>query len=644
MSAGRRGAAPLAAAAAQPFRRTHRAMAVRTQGQSEEALATALEKTGAVLFAEPDYLQMPALVPNDPSFGAQWHHQRINTLAAWDITFGNPAILAAVLDAGVDATHPDLGGKVIQGFNSADGTTDTAPIGDHGTAVAGVIGQVGDNGRGGAGIAWRVKILPVKITNSLDGSAWCSDMASGIEWAADRGAKVINLSYGTSGCPKTIAAAAQYARNRGALVVVAAGNQNIDLTSTYPEHPSFMMVGATDQSDARASFSNFGTAIDLSAPGVSILTTRAGGDYVTMSGTSFSAPMAAGAAALLYSLKPTFSPADVQQILSSTARDIGSVGDDSVHGHGLLDIRAAVAAAQSIVSGNRAPIVQAGAAQTLSWPAAATLNAQVSDDGLPRPPGRTLVQWTKLSGPGQVSFDAPSGASTHVTFSYAGRYVLRITADDGALRTFSDVTVTVNPGPNGEGGLPAPILKLPPILSVKSRISASYPAGYNITHYEWTLQPAIAAAGRGVIADPSTIAATWSTNSSVADLSMHSPAPGRYRVSVQAFGREGIISEPAEAFVTLVLADLNNSRVFPNPWRSDRHSSLPMKFDQLTESATIKIFSVAGHIVRTLRPQAGTAEWDLKNDSGDRVGAGLYLFSIQDNEGQHRRGKLAILH
>jgi len=336
-------------------------------GQDEEESAAELMKTGTVAYAEPDYLMPVAAVPNDPSFPSQWYHSAIHSEAAWDITTGARSVVVAVCDTGIDASHPDLAANMsLPGFNSADGTTTTTPVFEHGTAVAGILDAIGNNGAGGAGIAWNVKVLPVRVSNNSDGSAWCSDMAAGIQWAADHGARVINLSYDITGCPYTIDSAAQYAQAKGAVTFVAAGNGSLNLSGTsFPADHAFVLVGATDASNQRASFSNYGQSIDLVAPGVSIYAPLPGNTYAYGSGTSFSAPMAAGVAALLFSMSPAWTPDQIKQLLLATSQPAGAM-----NGYGLLGAASALSAAKTVLAGGPMPTLPgtpgAGASQSLT--------------------------------------------------------------------------------------------------------------------------------------------------------------------------------------------------------------------------------------------------------------------------------------
>ena len=269
------------------------------RGQSEEAICAKLMATGGVEFAEPDYLIEPAdTIPNDPLYGNQWHHAKMQSPAAWDLVTGDGSVTVAVIDTGVQSSHPDLAAHmVLPGRNTVDNSTSTEPIHFHGTHVAGCMAAIGNNGIGVTGVAWNAGILPIKISNRSDGLAYISDMAEGIRWATDHGAKVLNLSYGGFQS-STINSAAQYARNNGALLFMAAGNEGANLNSS-PDYTSFILVGSTTSADTRSSFSNYGTPIDIVAPGSSIASTYLNGGYASASGTSMATPVAAGVAAWL---------------------------------------------------------------------------------------------------------------------------------------------------------------------------------------------------------------------------------------------------------------------------------------------------------------------------------------------------------
>ncbi|MGA7800132.1 MAG: S8 family serine peptidase [Gammaproteobacteria bacterium] len=306
----------------------------------EQAVAQELNSDGDIAFAERERLVEPsAAAPNDPDYSRGWHLATMQVTSAWDVSRG-AGVTVAVLDTGIDASQPDLAGQlVLPGYNSADGGSDTSDVYGHGTEVAGVIGAVTNNGIGVASIAPAVHILPVRVTNDSQGLASTYAIAQGLIWAADHGAKVANISYNVSG-DTLVQNAAAYMRSKGGVVVVAAGNSNADLG--IADQPDIITVAATTSSDTKASWSNYGGAVDVSAPGVGIWTTRRGGTYAGVSGTSFASPATAAVAALVMSANPALSPDQVQSVLENSAVDLGAAGRDPYYGYGRVDAAAAV--------------------------------------------------------------------------------------------------------------------------------------------------------------------------------------------------------------------------------------------------------------------------------------------------------------
>ena len=283
-----------------------------------------------------------ALGTIDPYRVHQWALNRVPFEASWPLTNGMGAVVA-VLDTGVQADHEDLAGSVLTGWDAiADRSGAKTDPSGHGTHVAGIIAAVAGNGKGIAGAAPGVRILPVRVLDR-DGSGKLSDILQGIIWAADQGADVINLSLGGAGDDSTYGAVIRYALDKGALVVAAAGNEALDgNTPNYPAaDPGALAVAATTASDTPALFSNYGSYVDIAAPGVSIYSTLSSG-YTAASGTSAAAPYASAAAALLAADQLDLSPTVVRDLLERSARDLGAPGRDDHFGAGLIDPAAAL--------------------------------------------------------------------------------------------------------------------------------------------------------------------------------------------------------------------------------------------------------------------------------------------------------------
>ncbi|HLE84305.1 MAG TPA: S8 family serine peptidase [Thermoanaerobaculia bacterium] len=271
----------------------------------------------------------------------------IDAVRAWATSQGAPSILVAVVDTGVDYYHADLKGCVRRdlGHDYADGDADAMDDHGHGTHVAGIIAASFDNGYAVAGIAPRVRIVPLRVLGA-NGKGSFSSVAAGIEAAARAGARVINLSLGSKDFSQVMEDALRFAEQRGALAVAAAGNDGA-ATLSYPARSKYTLaVGATDSQGRRAGFSNQGPGLDISGPGVEIVSTWKDGQACFASGTSMAAPHVVGVAALVLSRRPALSRQQLAAILTSTARDAGQRGYDTEYGWGIVDAARALAAAK----------------------------------------------------------------------------------------------------------------------------------------------------------------------------------------------------------------------------------------------------------------------------------------------------------
>jgi len=309
-----------------------------------------LQRNPRVRFVEPDqvrYVVAQAL---------PWGIDRIGADLVWSTTQG-AGVKLAILDTGGDYDHPDLsyaGGVNFSGKNK-DGST--APrnwddVNGHGTWTSG-IAAARNNTIGVVGVAPAASLYAVKVLGN-SGSGWDSDIAQGIDWAIDNGMDVISMSLGGPGYSDALSEACQQAWDAGIVVVAAAGNEGDGNPATeeisYPAaFPSVIAVGATTQTDGLASFSNTGSYLALSAPGVSVYATYKRGKYVTWSGTSASCPHVSGVAALVLAANPYLSNSQVRALLQGTAEDLGPTGWDAGFGYGLVDAQAAVAAAVAVL-------------------------------------------------------------------------------------------------------------------------------------------------------------------------------------------------------------------------------------------------------------------------------------------------------
>jgi serine protease len=297
---------------------------------------------------------------NDPLLAQQWGIFATGADRVWSVTTGR-GVTVAVVDSG-SGPHPDLAENLLPGqsFMNSTETQDGNDVdtSGHGTHVAGIIAAVANNGIGGTGVAPNAKILPIKVLDQA-GQGDARDVAAGVRFAADSGAQVINLSLGGATESSSLTQAIQYANDKGALVVAAAGNGGATDKPKWPASLDLTIaVTAVDSSKNVTSFDQRGDYIDIAAPGASIVST-AKGDYVALSGTSMAAGFVAGAAALLFAAEPRISNAQVRDILLRTATDIGDAGRDQTYGVGFLNLVAALAELQRMFPPVNAPQVTA---------------------------------------------------------------------------------------------------------------------------------------------------------------------------------------------------------------------------------------------------------------------------------------------
>jgi|SRR5579863_6532629 len=425
----------------------------------ENAVSNAFKNRPEVEFVEFDeVVPVSTVTPDDPSYSS-WQSpylSQISAPAAWSSSTGSASVVIAIIDTGVNGTHPDLASKMVAGWNIYDKNSDTSDVYGHGTEVAGTAAAETNNGLGVAGVCWQCLIMPVRVSDTK-GTATYSAMASGISWAASHGAKVANLSYEAS-ASSTVAQAAQGFVNAGGVVTIAAGNEGIFISS--PDNPYVLTVGAIDTTNALYSWSNYGNIIDLVGPGC-VYTTTNGGGYGPACGTSFSAPVVAGVAALMFSANPTLTPASVMSMLDQSATDLGAPGWDTTFGWGDVNASGAVTLALTgTTTGGTGPSV------SITTPASnTTVSGMVA----------TTASATSTSGISSVTFLVDGGLLCTVNTSpytcgwnsgnyFNGSHSVSATARD-ATGNSSTASVTVNVS-NGSD-------VTPPTISITSPASGT---------------------------------------------------------------------------------------------------------------------------------------------------------------------------
>ena len=296
---------------------------LRVPRGAEDAVVAALARNSSVQFAERNPLVAATQSPNDPWWPNEWGEAKVRAPQAWDLSTGSSSVVVAILDTGIDFSQPDLQGKIVAGRDIVNNDADPSDDNGHGTYTAGVVGAATNNGLGVAAYCWACSIMPVKVL-AADGSGSMSNVAAGITWATDHGARVISMSLGGTSASSTLASAVTYAHDRGVVLAAAAGNYGTT-TKVYPAaYPEVLGVAGTDSTDTLYSWSSYGSWVKVAAPGCNYTTGR-NAWYGTFCGTSSATPVVAGLAALAASFSPSATNTAIEQALESSAVNIGGV-------------------------------------------------------------------------------------------------------------------------------------------------------------------------------------------------------------------------------------------------------------------------------------------------------------------------------
>lgn len=355
----------------------------------------AYKKLAGVMLVEPDYIYRADVVPNDTSFGSLWGMTKIGAPAAWNLHTGDATTVVAVIDSGVDYTHPDLQANMwrnlgetpgnnldddgngyvddVYGIDADNSDSDPMDGHSHGTHCAGTIGAVGNNGLGVAGVNWNTRIMALRFTDN-DGYGTTSGAIACLNYVATMKSRGVNIrvtsnSWGGGLFSQALKDAFDVVGNAGIINVCAAGNNgsNNDTYAGYPagfDSAAIISVAASDGNDAKAAFSNYGaTSVDLAAPGVGILSTVPGGGYGSKDGTSMATPHVAGAVALLLGAQPSLTIADVKLLLQNTTDQLPQWSGVVAWGGRLNLARALASVDATFISANNVSVAE-GAGST----------------------------------------------------------------------------------------------------------------------------------------------------------------------------------------------------------------------------------------------------------------------------------------
>jgi subtilisin family serine protease len=464
-----------------------------------------------VAYCQPDYLQRADMAPNDPAYGQLWGLATMELPAAWDVTQGR-GIVVGVVDSGVEYDHPDLAlniwrntGEIadngvdddqngyiddVRGWDFAYGDKDPRDLYGHGTHVAGTIAAVGNNSLGVIGVAPEALILPAKGLGDT-GSGFSSQLAQAIVYAAVNGADVINNSWGcASTCPSNPVAedAVRTATGLGAVVVFSAGNNGGDVGERSPARmDEVIAVAATTPADEAAPFSNFGTRLDLSAPGTGILSTWTQGRYQTMDGTSMAAPHVSGLAALVLARDASLTPQMVHEHLRATADDLGASGFDPATGYGRVNAARALSAAPPALTAAIDAPAPGAVLRQIDGSAAISGTASGPDFlqyQLSYGAGAAPAQWTPIGSAGMAPVTGGLLGTWAIASLADGAYSLRLVVTGADGRTAEHRVPVTLQAPVNQPPVLAPIGAQTVVVSAKLTftISASDPEGGALTY------------------------------------------------------------------------------------------------------------------------------------------------------------------
>jgi len=310
-------------------------------GQTEAQVAASMMATGAFEYVQPNWRVFALECPDDPLLGDQWHHDadHLGSCAGWEIEVGDPGVAVGICDTGVDIDHGDLDTNRVEGYNASTRLFESEggkirPTSSHGTRVAGCAAGQGNNGFGISGVGQSLSYRPIRVSENGSNSQQ-GILIHGALTSIAQGDRVANVSFSGVDSPAILDAATSI-KQMGGLLVWSAGNDSRTLTFGDRDDDDLIVVGATRRSDNLANFSARGPFVDLVAPGQGVFTSSPNNNFTNVNGTSFSAPLAAGLAAMIFSTDPSMTPDEVEQILKLGTDDLGQAGIDDTFGYGRI--------------------------------------------------------------------------------------------------------------------------------------------------------------------------------------------------------------------------------------------------------------------------------------------------------------------
>lgn len=594
----------------------------------------------SIEYVEYNYVTRLESTPNDPDYSQQWGIPQIKADQAWDhVTTGSPVTIA-IIDTGVKSGHPDLAANIVPGYNTITDTTNTEDDNGHGTHVAGIAAGITGNGVGISGVSGASKIMPIKAMGA-SGSGYTFDVDEGIVWAVDHGAKVLNLSLGFTTFSQAEQDAVDYAYNHGAIVIAAVGNNNTSANNYPAAFAHVVGVSASTETNTKASFSNYGSYVDIAAPGTNILSTTFDGGYGYKQGTSMASPFVAGAAALVWSQRPALTPGQLEQVLESSALDIGTTGKDQYFGYGLVNVLGALTQQAdtspiglTIVGDTPDAFLPLGTNTnkitfTLNESGYVTLKIYDSSNN----PVRTLLNNSILNaGTNYALWNGKNDAGALVA---SGVYTYKFDASDAAGNISTTMTGTIT------------VDRTNPVISNISVSDNPFnPSGSNSTTISYTLSEnsnvsagiynssnqLIKSLGTNLAKPAGVNSFSWDGKNASAVI----VGDGQYTVKIDA---ADAVNLKAVQQVYPIVVEKGNPTVTavsdgPDPFKLTGSTLNTIKYT-LSENAnvTIIIFDSNNNVVRTLTnglitAGAKTVTWDGKNAAGILVPDGTYTYKI----------------